>query len=106
MSSLVIGDLPSLPMSCTANMHEHHCYFDPNMILYLTVISIVANSIYSMLIYNEVRRLRRDAQQAEHNMIHGGRLLYNVNVNMRECLTKLLNLLYPHNMKTIAYEDM
>ena len=106
MSSLVTSGPPSLPMSCTAHIHEHHSYFDPNTVLYLTMTAIIVNSIYSMLIYNEVRRLRRHVQEAEQNMIDGGRLLYNVTANMRECLTKLLYLLYPQKMKTIAYEDM
>lgn len=42
----------------------------------------------------------------KHNMIDGASLLFNVTANMRECLIKLLNLLYPHKIKTIAYGDM
>ena len=105
MSSRVVGP-SSLPMSCTAQTHEHYSYFYLNMTLYLTMAAIIVNSIYSMMIYIEVRRLRRHVQEAEDNMIDAGRLLFNVTVNMRECLTKLLYMLYPQKMKTIVYGDM
>lgn len=106
MSSLVTSDFSPQLMSCTAHTPEHQSYFNLSMVLYLTIIAIIVNSIYSMMIYNEVRRLRRHVQEAEHNMIDGARLLFNVTANMRECLTKLLNLLYPHKIKTIAYGGM
>ena len=106
MSSLVTTAPSSQPMSCSAHPHEHRSYFYLNMILYLTMAAIMVNSIYSVLIYNEVRRLRRHVQEAERNMIDGGRLLFNVTTNMRECLNKLLNLLYPQKMKALAYGDI
>ena len=106
MSALVTSDpFPQLSSSCV-NTQQHHSYL--NTILYLTVIAIIVNSIYSMMIYNEVRHIRRHVQEAEQNISDGGRLLYSVMANMRECLTKLLAMIHPPKMmKSIVqkYDD-
>ena len=53
-----------------------------------------------MMIYNEVRRLRRHVQEAEQNIKDGGRLVYGVIANMRECLTILVDIIHPSKMKS------
>ena len=112
MTALVNTAPSSLPTAYVADTQQHDAYF-LNMILYIIMTAILVNCIYLILIYNEVRCLRKHVQQAENNMIVGGRLLYHISANMRDCLTKLLNMLhtheinYPHEMKSIAnlYEE-
>ena len=104
MNSLVASGPSSLPNSCAPHIPQQQSYFNLNMILYVTMVAIIVNSIYSMLIYNEVRRLSRHVHEAERNMVEGGRLLYNVTSNMRECLLMLLNMLHPQKLG-IEYEN-
>ena len=108
MSALVTSDPSLLPTSCAVYTQEHHSYFNAEILLCLIVTAIIVNSIYSILIYNEVRRLRKHLHEAENNMNDGGRLLYSIIANMRECLMKLLNMVNLPEKKSIAQkcEDM
>lgn len=108
MSVLVTNGPSSLPTSCAAYTQQHHSYFNANMLLCLTMTAIIVNSIYSMMIYNEVRRLRKHLHEAENNIKDGGALLYSIIANMRECLMKLVDMVHLPKMKSIAqkYEDV
>ena len=66
----------------------------------LTMLAIIVNSIYSMLIYNEVRRLRRHITESEESIVTGGRLLYSIIHSVRESLRILLEKLEPAKDKT------
>ena len=100
MSALVTSDPSSQLSTSCVYTQQHHSHL--NTMLYLTMIAIIVNSIYSMMIYNEVRRLRRHVQEAEQNINDGGRLLYSVIANMRECLTRLVDII--HHLKSAYIE--
>lgn len=79
-------------ISCSSQPEQTHIC-NIGILLYLTMIAIILNGIYSMMIYKELKRLKRTVERAETNVITSDRMLYGTTSALKESLLRFINLI-------------